>query len=248
MTHWKELLKQKTALFIYYVNNLNRQQLAVLSTFFTLGFLILLLLNMHLYPHFTKDEKGIEVLVSMKMEEALLEEAVEKETEKNANTTPEDRIENFESNQSFNTQSKATYVLNSQKNISNSEGEGAGGFEKKLKDLAQKKQQAIDSLNALPSDIQNMPSKTRVYFSLFERTKSQLPIPVYTCKQGGKVVVNIKVNPKGEVLSAEINKALSGTENGCLLENALKYAAKSSFNTSKGNMQWGTITYYFEAK
>jgi hypothetical protein len=50
------------------------------------------------------------------------------------------------------------------------------------------------------------------------------------------------------VVGTEINSANSNTTNGCLLENALEYASKSQFNSREGKMQWGTITYYFQAK
>lgn len=228
-----------------YVNHLSDKQLAVLSTFFTLGFVGLTLLNFNLYPHFKKQERGVEI----RLESPQI--APEKETPptptKKAVTT-----QGFQSNQSYNTQQKATYAPNkAQEPVPNnnpSQTSAAESFEEKLSALAKEKQRIIDSMKAIKGTITNTPSRTRVYYSLFEREKTSLPIPVYTCKQGGKVVVNIKVNAQGQVVGAEINTALSQTTNGCLLENALAYAQKANFKTSKRKIQWGTITYIFKSK
>lgn len=235
--------------FLHFVNHLNRNELALLSTFFSLGFLCLILLNLHLYPNPLKQEKGVEILVELKAEEI---QQIQDNLQKKEETEPNDRSQNqddFESNQSYNTQAQSTFSKNSFPPSEFSEQKnGSGNFEDKLKALAQKKQQALDSMEAIEGEYNNIPSKTRVYYSLFERTSESLPIPVYTCKQGGKVVVDIKVHPDGRVLDTQINTALSNTENGCLLENALRYALQSNFNVSEGKMQWGSITYYFQAK
>jgi len=231
--------------FLHFVNHLSKNQLAALSTFFSLGFLSLILLNLHLYPNASRPDQGIEILVELKSEaltETLLKEEKTKQEELPGTTDP------FESNQSYNTQEKTSVAKNTAANANSPEGEGLGSFEDKLKALAQKKQQALDSLEAVVSDHNNITKKTRVYYSLFERYSEKLPIPIYTCKQGGKVVIDIKVHPDGRVLETKVNTALSTTSNGCLLENALRYSGQSSFNRSQGKMQWGTITYYFQAK
>ena len=248
MTKWSTFLSLQINQFIYFVNHLSKKQLALLSTFFSLGFLLLLLVNLHLYPHFSKSEKGVEVLVQMVLEE---QEIVKKEPEKEKVDFSDFSSQSFESNQSYNTQSKATYSISGQENMLSenpTDASGFGNYDSKLKDLAKKKKQTLDSLKAVPDQTHNAPSNTRVYYSLFEREKVHLPIPVYTCKKGGKVVIDIKVNPEGRVLDAQVNTALSSTNNGCLLENALAYATKSYFNTKDGKTQWGTITYYFQGK
>lgn len=235
--------------FLHFVNHLNRNELALLSTFFSLGFLCLILLNLHLYPNPSKQEKGVEILVELKTEEIKeMQDNLQKKEDSKPNELSQKK-DDFESNQSYNTQALTTFSKNSYTPSELSEQEnGPGNYEDKLKALAQKKQQALDSMEAIEGENNNIPSKTRVYYSLFERSSESLPIPVYTCKQGGKVVVDIKVHPDGRVLDTQINTALSNTANGCLLENALRYALQSRFNVSEGKMQWGSITYYFQAK
>ena len=45
-------------------------------------------------------------------------------------------------------------------------------------------------------------------FSLVDRELLYLPTPVYLCEQGGKIVININVNAKGEVLGVSIAPGL----------------------------------------
>ena len=45
-------------------------------------------------------------------------------------------------------------------------------------------------------------------FSLVDRELLYLPTPVYLCEQGGKIVININVNAKGEVTNAVIMELL----------------------------------------
>jgi TonB family protein len=251
MAYWKALTNLKLTQFVYFVNHLNRRQLAFLSTLFSMGFLLLILGNLHLYPNYFKAEKDIEILMALESaplpkedNKAVLEA---KEIQENS--------ADFKSNNAYNTAKKATYSSmkpNTSSGIiaaNGSEDVGIGNtFNEKLMALEEENQKVLDSLKAQKSNYTNLSSRTRVYYHLFERDKTALPIPVYTCKQGGKVVVNIKVTPDGVVVGTEINTVKSTTTNGCLLENALKYASKAQFNTREGKMQWGTITYYFQAK
>ena len=87
---------------------------------------------------------------------------------------------------------------------------------------------------------------TNVTYFLENRSKKYLPIPVYTCKGGGLVVVDILVNPKGKVIATSISKD-SDTGEQCLLETALKYALRTRFNTDYNaeSRQKGYITYQF---
>ena len=69
--------------------------------------------------------------------------------------------------------------------------------------------------------------------------------PKYTVDDYGKVIVNITVNPRGEVISAEIGKG-TNAPNSALLNEALKAAKSTRFNAiSKPDNQQGTITYKF---
>jgi hypothetical protein len=75
-------------------------------------------------------------------------------------------------------------------------------------------------------------------------------VPGYTCKQSGQVTLNIVVSNGGEVLSAEVNPALTTTSDPCLVEQSIKYAELSRFNSalSAEKKQKGTITYLFIAQ
>lgn len=72
--------------------------------------------------------------------------------------------------------------------------------------------------------------------------------PTYTAQDEGRVVVNITVDPKGNVIATSINKR-SNTANP-QLRNAAEAAAKATkFNAVSGlENQMGTITYYFTLK
>ena len=67
--------------------------------------------------------------------------------------------------------------------------------------------------------------------------------PAYKCEGGGEVIVNITVNPNGEVIAA--NVASGGDQ--CMRETALRSARISKFNidSSAPARQQGTITYIF---
>ena len=87
---------------------------------------------------------------------------------------------------------------------------------------------------------------TNITYFLENRFKKYLPIPVYTCKGGGLVKVNIVVNQKGKVISTSISQE-SDTREQCLLETALKYAVRTKFNTDYNaeQRQNGYIMYQF---
>lgn len=91
-------------------------------------------------------------------------------------------------------------------------------------------------------------TKSTISFSLVDRKKVYIPIPVYLCEIGGKIVVNITVNASGNVTDAYVNSS-SSTSNACLIEHALEYAKNSQFsaNATKKS-QIGSITFYFIGK
>ena len=91
-------------------------------------------------------------------------------------------------------------------------------------------------------------SKSTISFSLVNRKKVYIPIPVYLCEMGGKIVVNITVNAKGKVTDAYLNSS-SSTSNECLTEHALEYAKNSQFSAdATKKSQIGSITFYFIGK
>ena len=75
-----------------------------------------------------------------------------------------------------------------------------------------------------------------------------LPKPVYNVQEEGRVVVNITVNPAGQVISTSISPQ-TNTVNSALRKAAEDAAKKARFNTIDGvNNQTGTITYYFNLR
>ena len=96
-----------------------------------------------------------------------------------------------------------------------------------------------------PSD-EEYSGPTNVTYYLENRFKQYLPIPVYTCKVGGLVIVNIAVSQKGTVISTSISKD-SETSDECLLETAIKYATRTRFNADFNAVprQEGYIMYHF---
>ena len=95
---------------------------------------------------------------------------------------------------------------------------------------------------------QSVSKKSTVSYSLVNRTHKYLPIPIYLCDEGGKVVVSITVNSIGKVTDASINEAAS-VKNECLKGHALEYAQKARFSTENSKKtQIGSITFQFEGK
>lgn len=87
-----------------------------------------------------------------------------------------------------------------------------------------------------------------ISYSLINREHIFLPTPIYLCEFGGKIVINIKVNHKGEVTEAYVNSS-SASSNGCLIDHALEYAKASKFNNDVSKpTQLGSITFYFKGK
>lgn len=87
---------------------------------------------------------------------------------------------------------------------------------------------------------------TTVSYALSDRRHIWMPIPVYKCRSGGKIVVDIIVNNNGYVLTAEINNSKSDSNDPCLVEAAKKYAERSRFDESPLAKQQGNITYIFQ--
>ncbi|MDR2692039.1 MAG: TonB family protein [Dysgonamonadaceae bacterium] len=75
-----------------------------------------------------------------------------------------------------------------------------------------------------------------------------LPKPAYSDQEEGNIVVNITVDPRGNVISAEIGK---GTTIGSMAmrKSALDAARKAKFSSiDRNNNQVGTITYKYYLK
>jgi hypothetical protein len=86
-------------------------------------------------------------------------------------------------------------------------------------------------------------------YNLGGRKAMSLPVPVYKCRAGGDVTLQIEVNRKGYVTAAVINTAKS-TSNTCLHEAAKRAAAASRFavDSKAPEPQSGYIVYRFIAQ
>jgi len=117
--------------------------------------------------------------------------------------------------------------------------------------------QTFDNINdiiAKTSEKKRAPSSnstnknSSISYSLVNRTKIDIPPPIYLCEMGGKVVINITVDNEGNVIKTDYNNA-STTDNGCLVDHAMEYAKASKFNVDNSKpSQIGTITFIFKGK
>jgi len=89
---------------------------------------------------------------------------------------------------------------------------------------------------------------TTVSYDLSGRRHISMPAPIYKCRSGGTIVVDIEVNGNGYVLTAGINKTKSNSDDPCLIESAKNYAERSRFDQSSIARQQGSITYIFQAQ
>lgn len=86
-----------------------------------------------------------------------------------------------------------------------------------------------------------------IKYDLVGRKAGSLPIPKASFTEEGRVVVEIKVDQNGVVVSAKPGVKGSTTTNPQLMEIARKAAMSASFNTNNDapDVQKGTITYNF---
>ena len=87
---------------------------------------------------------------------------------------------------------------------------------------------------------------TNVSYELIGRRHTFMPAPSYKCRMAGTIVVDIVVNNNGYVLSAEVNKSKSNSEDPCHVEEAKRNAERSRFDQSQIARQQGSITYIFQ--
>ncbi len=240
---------------------LNRNHLSFLITFFSLGIIVLGLYNLHLGKESNSED---EYIVEMMLAEEDIEELL-KEKEQLEDLA---KAEPIKSHTAFNETARPTYgdpePLQTLEEIMAEQAiEGDGGptdtlldgeYASRVKELAKKREEAKKKLGEKEAEKKEFTNnlakrQTSVSYSLVDRNNYKLPPPIYTCIEGGKVVINIKVDALGNVIDAFFNEKSSGTSNGCLVDNAITYAYKAKFsgNSAKPS-QKGTITYLFQGK
>ncbi len=223
-----------------------------------MALVVLLLYNIHL-GGMEEEEYVIELsLADEDIEELLKEE--EKRLEEMANNDP------IKSHMALNETAKPTIgnpeplktleELMEERELTSDASEYSaadGAYADYLKKLAEKRQEKKQQLSEREEQKESFTNalkdkRTSISYSLVDRNAYSLPPPIYTCIEGGKVVINIKVDNNGYVTEADFNAQSSGTSNGCLVDNAIKYASKARFSPDKKNSQIGTITYLFQSK
>lgn len=240
--------------------DLNRSQLSFIITFCSLSIVILLLFNIHLG---TKEQE--EYIIELSLADEEIEKIIEEleRQEELANADP------IKSHMAFNETAKSSLEepeplktleeLLDEKAASMNEDEfkeflnSDSGYAASLKDLAQKREerkQQLQEVEAKKKEFTNHleKRKTSISFSLIDRNSYHLPPPIYTCIEGGKIVINIEVDATGNVINASFNEKSSNTSNGCLVDNAITYALKAKFSSASRTSQKGTITYLFQSK
>lgn len=242
--------------------NLTRSHLSLLITIFSMAIIVLGLYNTHLNST-EKEEYLIEMAI---LDEEELEEVAKEQEELQEELT---KSESIKSHMAFNETAKASYgnpeplktldeLMEESESSSDSEETSEllssdGGYAASLKELRKKRKETKQLLGEREAQ-KDVPTnnlakrKTSVSYSLIDRNHFSLPIPIYTCIEGGKIVINIVVDTNGNVVEATFNKKSSSTENGCLIDNAINYALKSQFNKATKDAQKGTITYLFQEK
>jgi TonB family protein len=241
--------------------NFNRQQLSLISTVFSMAIVILILYSIQLGG---KTEKDDDYVVEMILDEEILEEILENEKINEAQSKTQD----IKSHTALNETAKPSYgnpeplktfeeILEEDATSNESEPSddliADSEYAAKIKELAKKREeqkQLLGEKEAKKHEYTNYlaEKRTSISYSLVDRNSYKLPPPIYTCIEGGKVVVNIEVDANGYVTDASFNAKSSGTSNGCLVDNAIAYALKARFSKASKPNQKGTITYLFQSK
>lgn len=242
--------------------HLNRQQLSLLITIFSMAIIVLVLYNIHLGGQQQEDEYVVELV----LDEEILEELIKEEEKMLKELQQQDPIK---SHMAFNETEKPSLgnpeplktleeileekAANTTDENSDYDSEDSD-YVAKVKELAkqrEEKKQLLGEREAQKEERTNnlAARRTSVSYSLIGRNNYKLPPPIYTCIEGGKVIINIEVDAVGNVIDASFNAKSSGTSNGCLVDNAITYALKAKFNSSSTKaLQKGTITYLFQGK
>jgi len=233
--------------------NLNRKQLSFLITFFSMGIVVLILFNIHLGEVGSDEDEYI-------VEMMLAEEDIEELLKEKELLEQMQEVDPIKSHMAYNETAKPSYgepeplktleEIMAERAEAGESGDPTGlvsdsEYAAKVKELAkqrEEKKKLLGEKEAHKKEFTNnlAARRTSVSYSLVDRINYRLPPPIYTCIEGGKVVINIQVDGNGNVIEADFNEKSSGTSNGCLVDNAITYALKSKFNTSNKATQKGT--------
>ena len=238
--------------------DLNRKQLSLLITIFSMSIVVLLAYSIRLGGQ-QEDEYVIEMALTeedlekiLKEEEQKLEEIAQNDpikTHRAFNEKAKPNIKNPEPLKTLQELMEEREMSEANKDFLSNDA----GYAANLKELAKKREEKKNKLGEREAQkkeyTQNLAERrTTISFSLVDRNAYDLPPPIYTCLRGGKVVINIEVNSSGDVTEASFNEKSSNTNDYCLIENAIAYALKAQFSSHSKQSQIGTITYLFQSK
>lgn len=238
--------------------NLTRSQLAFLITFFSMSIVVLTLFNIRLGTRL-EEEYVIEMSLADEELEAMLEEIEEQERQAERDQIKSHMALNETAKPSFGTPEPLKTLeelmaeRESQEGSEPTEDFSSDNFTNSLRQLAERREENKEQLGEKEEEKKEYTNylkdrRTSISYSLLGRNHYELPPPIYTCIEGGKVVINIEVDALGFVTDARFNEKSSSTTNGCLVENAIKYALQARFSSSEKASQKGTITYLFQSK
>lgn len=229
---------------------------ALIITLLFFAVLLLSLYNLSLSNNIQKERELLVDLDSFKVEETIEEE---KEPEEVMPARARENIETHQAfnqnqesrNENFNEQLNEIFQKNSAAQLESSDesaSSASGSYNlSSAKKKEPKKQSDGNKTSEITSTQKGGIDKSSISYSLKGRTAIEIPNPIYTCDSSGKVVINISVNENGRVLSTNVNKASSSTNNECLTEQAEEYAKMAYFSPLPGrSSQPGTITYNFK--
>lgn len=235
---------------------LTQNRLALLITLFSLGIILLAMVNIQL-----KSQSAEEYVIELEV----MEDVEEDLTEDKEDITQENLNPSQISHQAVNETAQPTYsnpeplktleelLADAQFSDTGEPISNSDEFGDQLRRIREKRTESKQILEAQESEKKTYTDVlkdriTSVSYSLVARNALDLPPPIYTCIEGGKVVVNIEVDRQGFVTQARLNEKSSNTSNGCLIDNAIAYALKARFSSSGRTQQIGTITYIFQGK
>lgn len=236
--------------------HLTNQHKALLITFFLSGTVVLSVFNLSLKKQsefISESYYEVEPEKELTKEEIKLLEAIE-----NLNNTKAETNDAFNENQQTKQFAQAYKTIAPPEDYvpkSSSFTDGPNTAKRvyeddkdsKLKEEELSKFSKLNELLKKQKSGGNNPKST-ISFSLLNRTKIYIPIPVYLCEVDGKIIINITVNANGDVIDSYVNSS-STSDNECLIERALEYANQSQFSADASKpSQIGTITFNFIGK
>lgn len=228
--------------------NLSRSQVSLVITSLFMSLVVVLLFTVHL-GGVKEEQQGIEISLI----EEMVAEKIEKKKKNLTNPT------SVKSHRAFNETAKPKPLktpekLREERIVHNDPEEFPNSdFMNRLRQLATKREERKKRLaeQTAPKETVTDPltdKRTSVSYALADRNAYSLPPPIYTCIEGGKVVITINVDAKGYVTKATFNVKSSETRNRCLIDNAIEYALRARFSPNSQKTQTGTITYLFQGK